>query len=177
MANVTTRRRGEILRNLFQILEQQDEGLQAKDAIAQLESMMELTDFEKSRFPNNPDLVRFPKIVRFATIASVKAGWLRKRSGTWTLTEDGKEALHAFPDPEKLLSLIEPSDVGVYISLGSFTSDCAALGRRTSRRVTLIDGDELLKLWFEYFERIDEDGRQLLPIKPVYYLDPSASST
>src|ERR1051326_1602973 len=306
MANGTTRRKGEILQTLFRILEEEDEGLQAKDAIARLESRMELTEFERSRFPNNPNLVRFPKIARFATIASVKAGWLRKRSGTWTLTEDGTEALHSFPDPEELLressrlykewkasqpepaddkgeevvdsgdagdeglitattleeaeedarrhmlnylaravnpydfqdlvgklleamgyhvvwiapkgkdggldllaqrdplgvsgprikgqvkrrldrktteeelrsflSLVEPDDVGVYISLGGFTGDCASLGRRTSRRVTLIDGDELLNLWFEYFDRLDEDGRQLLPIKRVYYLDPSAST-
>jgi restriction system protein len=103
VANVTLRRKGEILQNLFRILEEEGEGLQAKDAIARLESRMELTEFEKSRFPNNPELVRFPKIARFATIASVKAGWLRKRSGTWTLTEDGREALHSFPDPEELL--------------------------------------------------------------------------
>jgi restriction system protein len=303
MANVTTRRKGEILQTLFRILETEGEGLQAKDAIARLEARMELTEFEKSRFPNNPDLVRFPKIARFATIASVKAGWLRKRSGTWTLTEDGREALRSFPDPEDLLressrlykewkasqpepdngegeetvdsgdeglitattleeaeeearqhmlnylaravnpydfqdlvgkllegmgyhvvwiapkgkdggldllaqrdplgvsgprikgqvkrrldrktteeelrsflSLVEPDDVGVYISLGGFTSDCKSLSRRTSRRVTLIDGADLLELWFEYFDRLDEEGRQLLPIKRVYYLDPSAGA-
>ena len=28
-------------------------------------------------------------------------------------------------------------------------------------------------LWFEHFNQIDEEGRQLLPIKPVYYLDPN----
>ncbi|HXR29740.1 MAG TPA: restriction endonuclease [Solirubrobacterales bacterium] len=305
MANVTTHRRGEILQNLFRILASEPEGLQAKDAIGRLEAAMELTEFEKSRFPNNPDLVRFPKIVRFATIASVKAGWLRKRSGTWTLTTDGKDALDSFADPEQLfressrlynewkasqpepvdsgasdgevgdasdegliaattleeaeenarqhmlrylaeavnpydfqdlvgkllegmgyhivwiaprgkdggldllaqgdplgvagprikgqvkrrldrktteeelrsfLSLVEPNDVGVYISLGGFTTDCSSLGRRTSRRVTLIDGDALLDLWFEHFDRIDEEGRRLLPVRPVYYLDPSATS-
>jgi restriction system protein len=79
-------------------------------------------------------------------------------------------------EPRSFLSLVEPSDVGVYISLGGFTSDCAALARRTSRRITLIDGDALLDLWVEHFDRMDEDGRQLLPIKPVYYLDPSSAS-
>jgi restriction system protein len=70
------------------------------------------------------------------------------------------------------LSLVEPSDVGVYISLGGFTSDAAALARRTSRRITLIDGEALLRLWVEHFPRINEEGRQLLPIKAVHYLDP-----
>ena len=63
----------------------------------------ELTECEKSAtFPKNPDVVRFPKILRFSTINSVKAGWLRKKSGTWTLTDEGKAALHEFSDPEAL---------------------------------------------------------------------------
>jgi hypothetical protein len=63
------------------------------------------------------------------------------------------------------------------ISLGGFTRDCEALGRRTSRRVTLIDGDALLDLWIEHFDEMDEEGRRLLLVRPVYYLDPDASTT
>ncbi|MDP8908126.1 MAG: Mrr restriction system protein, partial [Chloroflexota bacterium] len=261
-----------------------------------------LTEFEKATFPKNPGVVRFPKILRFATINSVKAGWLRKKSGTWTLTDEGKAALHQFPDPEALfresgrlyrqwkasqpdeepthetapagagdseageqgliaaatleeaeeaarqaildyvasinpyrfqdlvgklleamgyhvlwiapkgkdggldliaqsdplgvhgprikgqvkrrpesktgeeelrsfLSLLESHDVGVYISLGGFTADTHAAARRSSRRITLIDGEGLLKLWVEHYERVDQEGRDLLPIKPVHFLD------
>jgi restriction system protein len=78
MADITTRRQGEIIQTLFRILEDEPEGLRAKTAIERVEERMELTDFEKATFPKNPDLVRFPKIVRFSTITSVKAGWLRK---------------------------------------------------------------------------------------------------
>jgi len=302
MAEITARRQGEMIQTLFRILEAEPEGLQAKDAIARVENEMELTDFEKSTFPKNPDLVRFPKILRFSTINSVKAGWLRKKSGTWTLTDEGKAALHDFPDPEALfresrrlyrqwkadqpedepadgagtsgdgepqsgdkgllaattleeaeeaarqaildylasmnpygfqdlvgklleamgyhvlwiapkgkdggldliaqgdplgvngprikgqvkrrpdsktteeelrsfLSLVEANDVGVYISLGGFTSDTQSASRRSSRRITLIDGEGLLDLWVEHYERVDQEGRDLLPIKPVYFLD------
>lgn len=65
---------------------------------------MELTPFELSTFPKNPDLVRFPKILRFSTINAVKAGWLRKKAGIWTLTDEGRAALHTFPDPEALFA-------------------------------------------------------------------------
>ncbi|MGH2742815.1 MAG: winged helix-turn-helix domain-containing protein [Thermoleophilaceae bacterium] len=102
MAEITARRQGEIIQTLFQILEGESEGLEAKDAIARVEDKMELTEFEKSTFPNNPGVVRFPKILRFSTINSVKAGWLRKRSGIWALTDEGKVALHTFPDAEAL---------------------------------------------------------------------------
>src|SRR5579884_674707 len=104
MADVTTRRQGEMVQTLFRILSDEPEGLQAKDAIARVESAMELTPFELSTFPKNPDIVRFPKLLRFATINAVKAGWLRKKAGIWTLTDEGRAALEAFPDPEALFA-------------------------------------------------------------------------
>lgn len=302
MAEITIRRQGEIVQTLFRVLEPEPEGLQAKDAIARVESQLPLTDYERETFPNNPDVVRFPKVLRFATINSVKASWMRKRGGTWTLTEEGRAALQAFPDPEdffresrrlykqwkasqpdteqptvsgegiggadeagdqtliaatsleeaeevarqaildhlasmspydfqdlvgklleamgyyvvwiapkgkdggldllaqsdplgvkgprikgqvkrradtktteeelrSFLSLIEPNDVGVFISLGGFSNDTRAAARRSSRRITLIDGETLLGLWVEHYNEIDEDGRNLLSVKPVYFLD------
>jgi len=65
MAEITARRQGEMIQTLFQILEGEPEGLQAKEAIARVEGELQLTEFEKSTFPRNPDLVRFPKILRF----------------------------------------------------------------------------------------------------------------
>jgi restriction system protein len=35
----------------------------------------------------------------------------------------------------------------------------------------LIDADVLLELWIEHYSKVDEDGQQLLPIRPVYFLD------
>jgi restriction system protein len=308
MAEVTEHRQGEMIQTLFRVLDAEPEGLQAKDAITRVGSELELTAFEQATFPKNPDFVRFPKILRFSTINSVKAGWLRKKGGIWTLTDEGKVALQAFPDPEALfresrrlykqwkasqpeddpvageaaptagesepgdtgliaattleeaeeaarqaildylasinpygfqdlvgklleamgyhvvwiapkgkdggldliaqsdplgtrgprikgqvkrrpdsktteeelrsfLSLVEPGDVGVFISLGGFTSDTQAAARRSSRRITLIDGEGLLDLWVEHYDRLDEEGRELLPIKPVHFLDIDASGS
>jgi restriction system protein len=307
MAEITAQRQGEMIQTLFRILETEPEGLQAKDAIERVGQQLELTDFETSTFPKNPDIVRFPKILRFSTIGPVKAGWLRKKGGIWTLTEEGKAALDQFPDPEALfresgrlykqwkasqpdeeaapgvvdsdddtegqqqgliaattleeaeeaarnaildylasmspyrfqdlvgklfeamghhvvwiapkgkdggldliaqsdplgvegprikgqvkrrpdtktteeelrsfLSLVEPADVGVYFSLGGFTANAEASARRSSRRITLIDGDGLLDLWVEHYGRVDEAGRELLRIKPVHFLDLETAGT
>jgi restriction system protein len=76
-----------------------------------------------------------------------------------------EEELRAF------LSLIEDTDVGVYVSLGGFAPGTEASARRSSRRITLIDGDTLLNLCVEHYDKLDEDGRQMIPIKPVYFLD------
>lgn len=283
------------------ILSAHPDGLQAKDAIAQVEERLELSAFEKATYPGT-DVVRFPKILRFSTIGPVKAGWMQKKSGVWTITDEGRAALREISDPELLfrtasqlyrewkanqpedavavgpeladgdesvagplaaadleeaeeaarqsiidylatmnpyrfqdlvgklleamgyhvvwiapkgrdggldlvaqgdplgvegprikgqvkrrpdskttedevrafLSLVEANDVGVYVSLGGFTNDAAALSRRSSRRITLIDADGLIRLWTQHYGKVDEEGRQLLPIRVVHFLDAAA---
>jgi restriction system protein len=59
----------------------------------------------------------------------------------------------------------------VFISLTGFTPDAHELARRASRRITLLDGDAFLDLWVEHYQHVDEDGRHLLPIKRVSFLD------
>jgi restriction system protein len=43
---------------------------------------------------------RFEKIVRFATVDCVKAGWLTKNKGLWNITEAGTAAFNLLRDPE-----------------------------------------------------------------------------
>jgi restriction system protein len=101
MPEITRKRIGELQRGVFKILLDQPDGLPAKELLERLASVVPPTEFEKSEYPNRPGVRRFEKSVRFATIAPVKAGWLIKSRGRWTLTEEGKKAYHAIQDPEK----------------------------------------------------------------------------
>jgi restriction system protein len=103
MANLTRQRGGEILHEVFDVLSRAPDGLEVRKVIAALEQRMELTEFEQATYPKHPDVRRFPKIVRFTTINAVKAGWLVKEDGIWSLTDEGNKALKAFPDPEDLM--------------------------------------------------------------------------
>lgn len=101
MPEITQKRVGQLVRHAFAILLHHPDGLPAKEVLAKLEqSVSPLTDYEKSDYPNHPGVRRFDKIVRFATIAPVKAGWLLKNKGKWILTEDGKSAYQQYSDPE-----------------------------------------------------------------------------
>jgi restriction system protein len=103
MAEITQKRVGELVQKTFKLLMEYPEGMQAKAVLAALEQSTPLSEYEKSDYPNRPGVRRFDKIVRFATIAPVKAGWLVKSKGTWTLTEEGKAAYHQYPAPEMLI--------------------------------------------------------------------------
>ena len=102
MAEITRRRNGEMTQALFGVLAEAPDGLQAREAIDRVEKILEPTPFEDSEYPNRPGVRRFPNIVRFVTIWLVKAGWMVKRKGTWSITEDGKSALERIPDSEAL---------------------------------------------------------------------------
>jgi restriction system protein len=102
MNNISNRRTGELQRGVFKILLDHPEGLPAKDIISRMLQVVPPTDFEKSDYPKHPGVQRYGKMIRFATIGPVKAGWLIKEKGRWYLTEEGKKAYVNFEDPEKL---------------------------------------------------------------------------
>lgn len=98
MPEVTRRRTGELLRKLFELLIQQPDGMQARDALAALASAIPLTPYEQGTYESGGR--RFEKIVRFATVDAVKAGWLQKVKGRWSVTEEGRRAYQLLSDPE-----------------------------------------------------------------------------
>lgn len=88
MTEVTRRRTGELLRELFHILMADPEGVQASAALQALASKVQLTPYEEASYESGGR--RFDKIVRFATVDCVKAGWLVKEKGIWSITDEGK---------------------------------------------------------------------------------------
>lgn len=102
MAQITRERGGQLLRGVFKILLDHPDGLPAKTVIERVEAIVPPTEFEQMRYPRNPNSRRYDKIVRFQTIAVVKAGWLVKDKGQWSLTDEGRKAYERFADPNDL---------------------------------------------------------------------------
>jgi hypothetical protein len=123
MAEITRKRVGELQRGVFKILLSYADGLPANEVLEKLESVVPPTDFEKSDYPNRPGVRRFEKIVRFATIAPVKAGWLVKSKGRWEAVAAFREALK-----EYTRELMTQNNLGVALqSLGERESGTARL--------------------------------------------------
>jgi restriction system protein len=71
------------------------------------------------------------------------------------------------------MALLGGQDVGIFISAGGFTSEAEREVRsEKTRRISLIDLERLFDLWVEHYDAIPEEGRQLFPLKPVYFLAP-----
>lgn len=96
MAQITNKRLGELVQTLFRILEKQPEGMKAKEALAALADSVTLTEYEAGSYESGR---RFEKIVRFATVDTVRAGWLIKDDGIWTPDWRGSEGPEALQGP------------------------------------------------------------------------------
>jgi restriction system protein len=92
-----------MLRAVFGLLLSHPEGLPAKEVIAHVATSLELTPFEAADYPNQPGVRRFDKILRFSTIAFVKAGWLAKNKGQWSVTPEGNDAYQKYREPEQFM--------------------------------------------------------------------------
>ena len=99
MAEITIPRTGAHIRKLFEILSSNPDGLQAAEALKKLATVVEMTPYEAGLYESTGTR-RFEKIIRFATVDCVKAGWLLKNKGVWSITDAGKKAMSAYPDPE-----------------------------------------------------------------------------
>lgn len=73
--------------------------MRAAEALKALAASTEMTPYEQGTYASTGTR-RFEKIVRFATVDCVKAGWLLKNRGIWSITDAGKKAMATFPNPE-----------------------------------------------------------------------------
>jgi len=290
MAEIGKERWGLYKKNVLEILSKHEQGLHWKDLFTELEKIMPATTFENSSYESNGQRRR-PYIVRFSTIAIVKAGWLIKDKGIWSITEEGIKALEKYPtadaiqkesgrlykewhseqpdevprevedreiervgsldeaednafasisqylsemppyefqkligalleamgyyvdwisppgkdggidiiafqdelgatgrrikvqvkrkaDPtgspaiNSFLGVLSKEDIGIFVCTGGFSSEAARTAReQENKRLTLVDTKKLLKLWIDYFEKLPQANRAMLPLRPVYYLD------
>lgn len=96
---ITRERTGVLLQALFNVLHEHPDGMAARDALAAVASRVTLTEHEAGEYESGGR--RFEKILRFATVDAVKAGWMTKTKGVWSLTESGQAALTAYPKPDE----------------------------------------------------------------------------
>jgi restriction system protein len=145
MANVTRRRTGELLRKLFEILLAHPGGLRASEALSTLANAVTLTEYEKGDYYAGDR--RFEKIVRFATVDCVKAGWLVKDKGSWDVTEAGQKAFVEIGDPEAFYR----EAVRLY-SLWKSARDAVVTTEPLSTETEIEDAAESLSVTFEQAE-------------------------
>jgi restriction system protein len=70
-------------------------------------------------------------------------------------------------DVSALYGKISPSEYGLFITLGTFSPQSRSF-EQSKANLRLIDGDELVELIFQYYEKFDSQHKGMIPLKRVY---------
>jgi restriction system protein len=74
----------------------------------------------------------------------------------------------------QLMGLLQKDgDVGMFVSSGAFSPDAKATARGSHVHVELVDLDRFITLWQEFYSKLTDEDKSLLPLVPLYFYAPS----
>jgi restriction system protein len=65
--------------------------------------------------------------------------------------------------------LQKDGDVGIFVSSGGFTTDAKTTVCSSHVHVELIDMDRFISLWQEFYGKLTDEDKSLLPLIPIYF--------
>jgi len=83
-----------------------------------------------------------------------------------------KMASASVQEMRQLIGLLQKDgDVGIFISTAGFTPDAVSAARSSHVHVELIDFDRFITLWQEFYQKLNDEDKSLLPLRVVYFID------
>lgn len=77
------------------------------------------------------------------------------------------DAKHSRPDVQKLIGTLEGNEVGLFITLGTFSTEARIL-ERSKPNLRLIDGDTLANLTLAHYHNLNAKYNALIPLKQIF---------
>ncbi|CAN6135324.1 COG4127 Uncharacterized conserved protein [Methylophilaceae bacterium] len=73
----------------------------------------------------------------------------------------------------ELMGLLQKeNDVGMFVSTGGFTSDAKTTARTSHVHVELVGLDRFISLWQEFYPKLNDEDKNRLRLRPIYFYDP-----
>ncbi len=66
--------------------------------------------------------------------------------------------------------LNKDGDIGLFVTSGYFTSESERSARESHRHIKLLDIDNFISSWQEFYDKLTDDDKNLLPLHPIYFL-------
>ena len=74
----------------------------------------------------------------------------------------------------QLMGLLQKDgDVGMFVSSGGFTPDAKTTARTSQVHVELVDLDRFIALWQEFYQKLSDEDKALLPLVPIFFYAPT----
>lgn len=62
------------------------------------------------------------------------------------------------------------TDVGIFVTSGTFSKPAIKEARDSREHIELIDFNRFTSLWQEYYSKMNDEQKNLLPLHPIYFL-------
>jgi restriction system protein len=66
--------------------------------------------------------------------------------------------------------LNKDGDIGLFVTSGYFTSEAERSARESHRHIKLLDIDNFIGLWQEFYPKMVDEDKNLLPLHAIYFL-------
>lgn len=80
------------------------------------------------------------------------------KSGDGTITDK---------DVSALFGKLSPGEYGLFVTLGAYSPQCRNF-EQSKANLRLIDGDDLVDLIFQHYEKFDSRYKSVLPLRRIY---------
>ncbi|MFQ5411237.1 MAG: restriction endonuclease [Phycisphaerae bacterium] len=82
-----------------------------------------------------------------------------------------RESSASVQEVRQLMGLLQKEgDVGIFVSTGGFTPDAKTTARGSHIHVELIDLSRFITLWHEFYDKLSDEDKNMLPLTPIYFL-------
>jgi restriction system protein len=84
-----------------------------------------------------------------------------------------RDSTASVQEVRELMGLLQKDgDVGMFVSTGGFTADAKSTARGSHVHVELVDFDRFIGLWQEFYLKLKDEDKALLPLVPIYFYAP-----
>ena len=73
-------------------------------------------------------------------------------------------------DVRALMGILKAGDIALFVTSGSYSADARHAATSGDKFIRLIDGDELIDMWQEYYDKMSDEDKNMLPLKRIAFL-------
>lgn len=74
------------------------------------------------------------------------------------------------PDIRALVGVLRAGDIALFVTSGTFSADAKNTATSSREFIRLIDGDEFIDMWQQYYDKMTDEDKNLLPLKRISFL-------
>ncbi len=73
-------------------------------------------------------------------------------------------------DVRALLGILKAGDIALFVTSGTYSNDAKQAASSSNNFIRLIDGDEFINMWQDYYDKMSDEDKNMLPLKRISFL-------